>query len=101
MQMHAESASGDQRLMLECLIEEFARMGWDGDQIARMFETPFFLASHGLEKRFGREAVRGCIAQTLQRCGVFRVEMSESKPVQTFRGVTIAAGGDHGPAGKK
>ena len=35
MHMQAASVTGDQRVMLECLIEEFARMGWDEHQIAR------------------------------------------------------------------
>ena len=82
MRMHAESAVGDQRVMLECLIEEFARMGWGAKQIARLFENPFFLASHSLEKRLGRQVVHECIEQTLQRCGVMRCAISESKPIQ-------------------
>ena len=94
MHMQAASVTGDQRVMLECLIEEFARMGWDEHQIARLFENPFFLASHGLAKQFGRQTVRTCIAQTLQRCGVFRVAMSESKPARTSQVVTLATSGD-------
>ena len=81
MHMQAESVVGDQHVMLECVIEEFARMGWDANQIARLFENPFFLASHGLAKQLGPEAVHECIEQTLQRCGVFRIKISEAKPM--------------------
>ncbi|MCR4300074.1 MAG: hypothetical protein NUV51_00505 [Sulfuricaulis sp.] len=84
MQMQAESVAGDQRVMLQCLIEEFARMGWNANQIARLFENPFFLASHGLAKQLGREAVHECIEQTLQRCGVFHFKVSEAQPTQTL-----------------
>lgn len=81
MRMEAELVTGDPQVMLDCLIEEFARLGWDANRIARMFENPFFLASHGLAKRFGQGAVRERIQQTLQRCGVFRFEITERTPV--------------------
>jgi hypothetical protein len=80
MQVRGDSVPGDQQVMLQCLIEEFARMGWDAKQIARMFENPFFLASYGLTKRLGREVVHECIEQTLQRCGVLRCAISEPEP---------------------
>ncbi len=89
MQIRAEWVTGNQRVMLECLIEEFARMGWEENQIAQMFENPFFLAAHGLRKRFGRETVHECIEQTLQRCGVMHCTISESKPTQRSQFVKI------------
>ncbi len=78
MEIKADVIAGDERLMMECLIEEFAHLGWGAKKIARMFDEPFFLASHGLEKRFGRQAVLECIEHTLARCGVFHFEMEES-----------------------
>ncbi len=80
MQVRGDSVPGDQQVMLQCLIEEFARMGWNADQIGLLFENKLFLASHGLAERLGQKAVRECIEQTIQLCGVFRFEMSESKP---------------------
>lgn len=94
MQIRAEWVTGDQRVMLECLIEEFAHMGWEENQIAQMFENPFFLAAHGLRKRFGREAIRECIRQTLQRCGVFRVVMSELKSIRKSQFVPVPVSRD-------
>ncbi len=82
MGMEAELVSGDPRVMLDCLIEEFARLGWDANRIARMFENPFFLASHGLAERFGFAAIRERIRQTLKRCGVFSFEIIEETPDQ-------------------
>lgn len=76
LQMQADCVAGDQRVMMSCLIEEFAHMGWDATQIERMFENPFFLASHGLKKHFGSEVVRECIEQALPRCGVFKITVS-------------------------
>lgn len=80
MEIKADVIAGDERLMMECLIEEFAHLGWGAKKIAGMFGEPFFLASHGLEKRFGRLAVLECIEHTLARCGVFHFEMKESSP---------------------
>ena len=77
MEMKAAVISGDERLMMECLIEEFAHLGWGAKKISRIFSEPFFLASHGLEKRFGEQAVLECIEHTLARCGVFHFEMEE------------------------
>jgi hypothetical protein len=81
MEIKAAVIAGDERLMMECLIEEFAHLGWDARKIARMFGEPCFLASHGLEKRFGRQAVLECIEHTLARCGVFHFEMKKSSPL--------------------
>jgi hypothetical protein len=78
MEIKAAVIAGDERLMMECLIEEFAHLGWDARKIARMFDEPRFLAAHGLEKRFGRQVVLDCIEHTLARCGVFRFEMKKS-----------------------
>ena len=81
MEIKAAVIAGDERLMMECLIEEFAHLGWDARKIARMFDEPFFLAAHGLEKRFGRQAVLEYIEHTLARCGVFHFEMKKSSPL--------------------
>jgi hypothetical protein len=80
MQLRAGVVAGNPLAMLEGLIEEYARMGWDADQIATIFDNPFFAATHGLSKQFGRAGIRETIEQTLQRCGVFRFDTIESKP---------------------
>ena len=80
MQLRPRLVEGNPEAMLEGLIEEYARLGWDANQIARIFEDPFFVATHGLARRFGGEAIRCRIEQTLQRCGVFRFDTIESKP---------------------
>jgi hypothetical protein len=77
MEIKAAVIAGDEQLMMECLIEEFAHLGWSARRIAGIFNNPQFLASHGLERRFGRQAVLECIEHTLARCGVFQFEMEE------------------------
>jgi hypothetical protein len=81
-EMGAEMVEGDPTVMLTCLIEEYARMGWDAGRIARIFDNPFFLASHGLAKRFGRGAIHAFIEHTVRRCGVYRFQVVEQNPIQ-------------------
>lgn len=79
-EMGAEMVEGDPSVMLTCLIEEYARMGWDAGRIARIFDNPFFLATHGLAERFGHETIHAFIEQTLRRCGVYHFEVIEHNP---------------------
>ena len=80
MRLRAELVEGDPQVMLDGLIEEYARMGWDAGQIARIFEDPFFGATHALASRLGGEVIRDRIEETLQRCGVFRFDTVEVRP---------------------
>ncbi len=91
MRLRAEAVEGDPRVMLEGLIEEYARMGWDAGQIAWLFEDPFFGATHALASRLGGEAIRDRIEQTLQRCGVFRFDTIEARPATELLQVTDKA----------
>jgi hypothetical protein len=79
-QMFASGVSGDPALMLDCLIEEYARMGLGADEILALFEQPRFLATHGLFGLFGAEATRARVRDVLARCGVLRVRASAAPP---------------------
>ena len=74
MLLRGQPVTGDPQVMLECLVEEFASMGWDADRIEKLFDMPFFRATHGLAEHFGRDGVRSRIEATLNRCGVHRFE---------------------------
>ena len=73
MEMMGATANGDPVIMLDGIVEEYARMGWGREQIAKLFDTPFFQATHGLKKLLGKEEIERRIEATLKRCGVFRV----------------------------
>lgn len=73
MELHAHAVSGDVALMLDQLIEEFARMGWDADRIESLFHDPFYQAMHGLKLKFGLETIHERIAAVIERHGVLRV----------------------------
>ncbi len=83
MRVKVGLAEGDPHLMLDGLIEEYAAMGWDANQIAEIFESPFFLATHGLTQLFGPEVIHRRIEQILQECGVLHFDIVEQKPLES------------------
>ena len=56
-----ESDPDDQALteMAQSFVEEFARMGWSGEQILRMFRSPHFRGPHNILRKKGEAFVRG------------------------------------------
>jgi len=72
MVLDGRPVQGDPGLMMELLIEEYARMGWDATQIEAIFANPFFRATHGLSDQFGVATVKARIKDVLDRCGVLR-----------------------------
>ena len=47
--------------MARCFVEEYARMGWSGDRILRLFRNPFFRGPHQILRTKGEGFVRGLI----------------------------------------
>ena len=80
MEMMAAPANGDPLVMLDGIVEEYARMGWGREQIRELFDTPFFQATHGLKKLLGKEEIERRIEATLVRCGVFRIRTGNQDP---------------------
>jgi hypothetical protein len=80
MLLVASQIDGDPLVMIDCLIEEYARMGCDADEILGLFLNPTFQATAGLMRFFGRDAVEERIRQTLSRCGVMRFRSVEAEP---------------------
>ncbi|MCP3913944.1 MAG: hypothetical protein GY711_00130 [bacterium] len=83
-QMLAGGVEGDPLLMLDCVVEEYARMGLEADEIVALFEDPQFLATHGLRSLFGVEATRERVLSVLSRCGILRVTASAAPPTAPF-----------------
>ena len=87
---------GDPEVMLDCIVEEYARLGCDAADILRMFDDPFFQGPYGLTRAFGRDYVRLRVRGVLGRCGVLRVrvveappEDAESEPVEPLVALTV------------
>jgi hypothetical protein len=74
MTLHATAVFGDPEIMLQCVIQEYAWMGWDAEQILALFHDPFYPALHELLRMYGESAIRQRIAAVLGTMGVFRFE---------------------------
>jgi hypothetical protein len=70
--LHATPAAGDPEVMLECLVQEYAWMGWDAEAIVALFRGPFSPALNALLRHYGEGGVRRRVAAVLGRMGVFR-----------------------------
>lgn len=54
----------DDRALTEmaiCFVEEYARMGWGGERILRLFRNPFYRGPHQILRLKGEEFVRRLI----------------------------------------
>ena len=89
MELQGFECDGDPDFMIECLIEEFTRLGWPGEKIARMFESPVYPVLHRLGQTRGPEAIRRKVELVTQRCGIFRFRTVERTPEDEL--VQIAA----------
>ncbi len=58
-----QQGPNDQALveMARCFVEEYARMGWSGERIMRLFRNPFYRGPHQILRVKGEEFVRGLI----------------------------------------
>jgi hypothetical protein len=103
--LHATAVSGDPEVMLECLVQEYAWMGWDTEQVVGLFHDPGYPALNALLEHFGEEDVRRRVEVVLKRMGVFRVSGTvldepepeeEEEPELIQLGIRVYAGkGEH------
>ncbi len=47
--------------MARCFVEEYARMGWSGERIMRLFRNPFYRGPHQILRSKGEDFVLGII----------------------------------------
>jgi hypothetical protein len=74
LEMFATAVPGDPEVMLQCLIQEYASMGWNTKQILSLFNDPSYPALHSLLHAYGESAIAEQIAALLDRSGVFCCE---------------------------
>ena len=87
MTLHATPVSGDPAVMLRCVVQEYAWMGWDSEAILRLFHDPGYPALNALLGFYGEPSLREQIETCLAKTGVLRVKCtieeepaSESEP---------------------
>lgn len=77
LNLHAVQVPGDPAVMLQVLVEEFARMGWNLENIRELAGNPFYQAVHGLWQHYGDEEFCRRVGEILSRCGVMRTTFCE------------------------
>ena len=82
LQLNATELDGDPDVLLTCIVEEFARMGWDADMILRNFSQPQFQGPYRLLQRLGPEGARKRVEEIVSRCGVWRIREIELKAAE-------------------
>ncbi len=80
MELRGVACDGDLDFMIDCIIEEYLRMGWAADHILRLFELPSYPVLHQFLRARGVDAVHDKIEETSRRCGVFRFRTTEAPP---------------------
>ncbi len=83
MTLHATPVAGDPEVMLRCVVQEYAWMGWDAERIVSLFRDPFYPALNSLLQFYGEAGIRERIATVLSRSGVLRFEESVREDCQT------------------
>lgn len=73
MELIAEAPPGDPDVMLTCVVQEFAGLGLDADQLLDLFRSPDYPALNQLLALFGPATIRWRIDELLSRSGTFRV----------------------------
>jgi hypothetical protein len=71
--LHANPVPGDPEVMLRCLVQEYAWMGWGADEIIGLFRDPSYPALNELWHGQGGEWVCRRVAALVGETGVYRV----------------------------
>ena len=96
--LHATLAAGDPELMLQCLVQEYAWLGWDAEQILSLFRDPFYPALHALRDLYGEDGVRQRVEALIRESGVlhFDIAMDEEPQAELVQlGIRVQEGDSH------
>ena len=100
MSLNGFEIPGDPELMLRTLVEEFAHMGCDVEDLMRLSSNAFYRALHGLLRHYGAEEFRRRVTEIISRCGVVRVTTHAAPSADEFVPLTLTTQGersdDHG-----
>jgi hypothetical protein len=71
--LNATAVSGDPEVMLECLVQDYAWMGWNTEQVFGLFRNPGYPALNALLGYYGEDGIHRRVEGVLKRMGVFRI----------------------------
>jgi hypothetical protein len=72
MSLYATPVTGDPEVMLRAVVQEYAWLGWDAEQVLALFRDPFYPLLNDLRDALGEDALRERIGAIFQRAGVYR-----------------------------
>ena len=73
------------REMAYVFAEEFARMGFDEQQLLRLFKNPFYAGAHQAYCALGEEAIRRIISECVNAWGRSTVKVQDVQAVQNVQ----------------
>ncbi len=79
-ELNACELPGRPEVMLRMIVEEYARLGFDAQQLVALARHPFYAGLHGLWLHFGEQRLRDEVQQIVARTGVMRVRETASHP---------------------
>jgi hypothetical protein len=74
MEMHGFEVPGDQELMLRLLVEEYARIGLDVDDIVQLAGDSNYMAFYALRQLLGDDEFQHRVGSIIAHCGVIRIK---------------------------
>ena len=80
MELRAVQVDGDPGFMIDCVTEEYARLGWSSQQILELFQSLDYPFLHQMLQALGATVIRARIERVIARYGVFRVRTLEAAP---------------------
>jgi hypothetical protein len=76
LELTGQPAPGDPEVMLTCIVQEFAGVGWDREQLLSLFHDPDYPVLNQLLKLFGEDEIDRRLRAIVGDVGVFRVRES-------------------------
>jgi hypothetical protein len=80
LELVAQPVSGDPRVMLEGILQEFIWMGWQEAELLRLFHDPAYPMLNELCQYYGPDEIQRQIASLLARSGVLRFHETIAEP---------------------
>jgi len=81
MELNGTEIAGDVGLMIDCIVEEYANIGWGEAKIMQIFEKPFFQSTYNLARAMPPGKLRERVRNVLGRCGVVRIAISQAEHI--------------------
>jgi hypothetical protein len=74
--LNATAVGGDPEVMLGCLVQEYAALGWSAREILALFRDPFYPALHALRDFYGEEVLRERVAALVGQSAGFHFQVT-------------------------